>query len=354
MASGSDNLLTIHANDTSEKVRVNSSGDVIVGSGVTLSPDGDGFFTGVVTATTFKGDGSQLTGVNSDVVDDTSPQLGGDLDLNGNKISVGDGGRDANQEHIRFGSDGDLRVYHTADGDSTIEHNSSGTDLIIKTTSAADDVLIQPQDDFLVQVAGATKNSIIARNDGATELYWQGGSAGKKLETTTSGVTVTGEVSATSFNGIGAITMVDSWGLSNSANYSNGNNITDDWVRRTGTHGGNIGNAMTESSGVFTFPQTGLYYISMQFGGYAYDGTQAYYGIRLMLSTNGGSSFSNVSNYYTSSQNSQYSRVVGQELLDVTSTSNFQVKFQLEVANNISIQGGQGRTSVFFVRYGDT
>ena len=111
---------------------------------------------------------------------------------------------------------------------------------------------------------------------------------------------------------------------------------------------------MTESSGVFTFPQTGLYYISMQFGGYAYDGTQAYYGIRLMLSTNGGSSFSNVSNYYTSSQNSQYSRVVGQELLDVTSTSNFQVKFQLEVANNISIQGGQGRTSVFFVRYGDT
>ena len=27
-----------------------------VGTGVTLSPDGDGFFTGVVTATTFKGD----------------------------------------------------------------------------------------------------------------------------------------------------------------------------------------------------------------------------------------------------------------------------------------------------------
>ena len=55
MASGSDNLLTIHANDTSEKVRVNSSGDVIVGSGVTLSPDGDIFATGVTTSTTFVG-----------------------------------------------------------------------------------------------------------------------------------------------------------------------------------------------------------------------------------------------------------------------------------------------------------
>ena len=47
MASGGDNLLTIHANDTSEKVRVNSSGDVIIGSGGTLSPDGDVFATGV-------------------------------------------------------------------------------------------------------------------------------------------------------------------------------------------------------------------------------------------------------------------------------------------------------------------
>ena len=62
MASGSDNLLTIHANDTSEKVRVNSSGDVIVGSGVTLSPDGDIFATGVCTATSFSGAASGLTG----------------------------------------------------------------------------------------------------------------------------------------------------------------------------------------------------------------------------------------------------------------------------------------------------
>ena len=63
MASGSDNLLTIHSNNTTERVRVNNSGDVIVGSGVTLSPDGDIFATGVCTATSFSGDGSALTGV---------------------------------------------------------------------------------------------------------------------------------------------------------------------------------------------------------------------------------------------------------------------------------------------------
>ena len=49
--SGSDNLLTIHTSDANntERVRVNSSGDVIIGSGVTLSPDGDIFATGITT-----------------------------------------------------------------------------------------------------------------------------------------------------------------------------------------------------------------------------------------------------------------------------------------------------------------
>ena len=93
MASGSDNLLTIHSNNTTERVRVNNSGDVIIGSGVTLSPDGDifatgittisenlkvgtgvtispdgdGFFTGVITATSYSGiDLSDVTGATGD------------------------------------------------------------------------------------------------------------------------------------------------------------------------------------------------------------------------------------------------------------------------------------------------
>ena len=65
--SGSDNLLTIHTSDASstERVRINSSGDVIVGSGITVSPDGDIFATGVCTATSFSGDGRFLTGVSA-------------------------------------------------------------------------------------------------------------------------------------------------------------------------------------------------------------------------------------------------------------------------------------------------
>ena len=54
-ASGADNLLTVHTNNTTERVRINNDGDVIVGSGITVSPDGDIFATGVTTATTFVG-----------------------------------------------------------------------------------------------------------------------------------------------------------------------------------------------------------------------------------------------------------------------------------------------------------
>ena len=61
MPSGGDNVLTIHTNDGVERFRVDSSGNVKVGSACTISPDGDVFFTGVCTATTLAGSGANLT-----------------------------------------------------------------------------------------------------------------------------------------------------------------------------------------------------------------------------------------------------------------------------------------------------
>ena len=57
---GTGNIITDKLNVTGISTLQN---DVLIGSGVTLSPDGDGFFTGIVTATSFAGDGSALTGV---------------------------------------------------------------------------------------------------------------------------------------------------------------------------------------------------------------------------------------------------------------------------------------------------
>ena len=61
MPSGDGNVLTIHTNDGTERFRIDSSGNVKVGSAATISPDGDVFFTGVCTATTLAGSGANLT-----------------------------------------------------------------------------------------------------------------------------------------------------------------------------------------------------------------------------------------------------------------------------------------------------
>ena len=62
LPSGGDNVLTIHTNDGTERFRIDSSGNVKVGTAATISPDGDLFVTGVCTATTLSGAASGLTG----------------------------------------------------------------------------------------------------------------------------------------------------------------------------------------------------------------------------------------------------------------------------------------------------
>ena len=98
-----------------------------VGSGITLSVDGDIFATGVVTATTFSGafsgDGSSLTGVaNTDVI---FPD----------KISFSDSAAGS----INLGIGSDLQIYHN--GSNSFIDNSAGD---LKIRGGTSDILIQP------------------------------------------------------------------------------------------------------------------------------------------------------------------------------------------------------------------
>ena len=157
---------------------ITTIGSKEVGAGITLSPDGDIFFTGIIT-----GNGSVLSNVGVDTAVVFT-----------DKLQVGD-----SPELISVGVGSDLKISHAADGDSTIEHSGSGSDLIISSVSPADDVFIKCADDLIVNTSAGAKNSIIARNDGEVELFYN---ASKKLETTNTGVTVTGTLTATAFSGI--------------------------------------------------------------------------------------------------------------------------------------------------------
>ena len=64
--------------------------NVLVGSGITLSPDGDGFYTGVVTATTFNGSlaASNLTGALPAIDGSALIGVGGTANINADSVNV--------------------------------------------------------------------------------------------------------------------------------------------------------------------------------------------------------------------------------------------------------------------------
>ena len=135
-----------------------------VGSGITLSPDGDIFFTGIMT-----GNGSGLTGVaNTDVIFT-------------DKLSLPDNGR------IALGIGSDLSIFH--DGNhSHIEDSGTGNLNIASNTTA-------------IVNAASNANIAVFKEGAEVELYHNGS---KKLETASGGVTVTGTVAATSYTGDGS------------------------------------------------------------------------------------------------------------------------------------------------------
>ena len=153
------------------------SEDIKVGSGVTISPDGDGFYTGVVTATSFSGSGANLTGIDTDLVSDTSPQLGGNLDVNTKNIVFGDSGG-ATDDRLTFGAGTDLSIYH--DGSASYIEDGGAGSLIIKSSQ----VILRESDDT---------NMAYFKNGGAVELNYDNT---KRFETTSSGVSVTGGLTA--------------------------------------------------------------------------------------------------------------------------------------------------------------
>ena len=113
--------------------------------------------------------------VNTDLVADTSPQLGGDLDTNSFEIKFDD------DHNAVFGNDDDLKIKHS--GSNGNINNYTG-DLVIRTLGSGDDIFIDSNDDVSIRTH-ATDNAIKCIGDGGVELYHD---SVKKLETQSDGV----------------------------------------------------------------------------------------------------------------------------------------------------------------------
>ncbi len=183
----------------------------VVYKGVTASGSNSvDIATGKVKMVTGDGGGSsgivsELLTNETDLVNDTTPQLGGNLDVNGNSIVSTSNGNITlapdgtgvvalsstdltlgDNDKIKVGAGTDLEIYHDAT-DSFIENNTG-------------ELNIQGDGITLRSDTGTETYITMDVNDGV-DLYFNNS---KKLETTNTGATVTGTLAATAVTGDGS------------------------------------------------------------------------------------------------------------------------------------------------------
>jgi len=159
----------------------------------------------------------------------------------------------------------------------------------------------------------------------------------------------------------GGITVWDTWILTSSiSNYEGA--ITSNLARPSAVSGiswGTIGTGMTESSGVFTFPQTGMWDVVAHFL-FSSSTAQQYSSGSIQVSSDSGSNFSDFQEGSNAAPSNGTYGVSINALLDVTNISTTRVRFFVGVTANWtsghSIDGtsGYGLTKFEFRRIADT
>jgi len=150
------------------------------------------------------------------------------------------------------------------------------------------------------------------------------------------------------------ITMVNMWHRPSNFSLNANTYTTVTGLQKLSITGaGNFGSDMTESSGIFTFPSTGIYKVEFMFN--IFGGGGLYSGARLQTTVDN-STYVTVSEGY----NNQYTTDAGSfgvipYHFDVTNTTTHKVKF-LAVAHGASNLGGGSLlySGAIFTRLGDT
>ena len=275
-----------------------------VGTGVTASEDGDIFFTGVCTATTFagahSGSGANLTSLPAANLTGTLPAISA-----------------ANLTNVPAANiTGTLPAISAANLTSIPAANVTGT---------------------LPAITAANLTNIPAANI---------------VGVATAGFARSG--------GFGGITDADVWRLSTDVGGSSSGATLTSWERSDDSVATYIGNGMSHSSGIFTFPSTGKWLIQVQltlYGAYAFGWGY----IQTAFKSSGSGSYDGVAEAFGNvAANSGFGGGFSQVLVDVTESGGSGAAAYFDQTTVSTAQryiGGsstKNKTSVSFIRIGDT
>ena len=135
--------------------------------------------------------------------------------------------------------------------------------------------------------------------------------------------------------------------------------ITSNWERiDTSGQGTLTGSQMSESSGIYTFPSTGIYLVRWVAGARAYSGNaETQYEVQIQVTTNNSSYSTIAESHQCGSGSNSDLNAVCETLVDVTDVANVKVRVGVNCAasNTMTLAGsGKNDNSLTFIRMGDT
>ena len=180
-------------------------------------------------------------------------------------------------------------------------------------------------------------------------------------------ITTAGKLLNTSISGGGLVTMVDHWRITSTYTdqEDDGFVFTSNWERVDTDSFQVIGSGMSESSGIFTFPETGKYLIEAT--AVIYDDRSHAVCILDLETTENNSSYGDAAQGRTFIENggstsyNVFASMSCSHIFDVTNVSTHKVRLvgraqSNEQADNVNYQGStnETQTGIKFIRIGDT
>ncbi len=150
--------------------------------------------------------------------------------------------------------------------------------------------------------------------------------------------------------------MVDEWRTNANKEYGSGVSTIDEYWERNDSNFSLIGKSMTESSGVFSFPITGIYLIRGQINFYSNGGARSYQGCLLEGTSNNSTYVSIGGNYASVGDTNYYTGSATYCVFDVTDTSTHKVRLRTNLPGTATVLGSTDyqRTAIHFTRIGST
>ena len=165
-------------------------------------------------------------------------------------------------------------------------------------------------------------------------------------------------VTSAKASGLGGLTMADQWRVNGDFGENNDQHITI-WERNDNNFA-QIGTGMTESSGIFTFPATGIYKVDFHVSSRrAANQNLNYVRYRLQLATDGGTNYNDValsSGQMASAGDNQETFTCGNAIIDVTNATNFKLKLKIQAATHVRpmYSSSVNESYMTFLKLGET